>query len=81
VAKLRNTTEVTVVERHLFVPVHLTAFPFAIIDALIVGTSLPPTPPPLPSGLTHLWLAPSFGRRVLLGTAEGWSQHYPYDDA
>lgn len=80
VAKLRSTSEISVAERHLFVPIHLTAFPFPIIDALIVGTSLPPTPPPLPPSLTHLWLAPSFGRRVLLGTAEGWAQHYPYDE-
>jgi len=60
--------------------VHLSAFPFAVTDGLIVGNALPPEPPPLPAGLTHVWLAPSSGRRVLLGTAEGWSPHFPYEE-
>jgi hypothetical protein len=29
--------------------------------------------------VTHLWLAHHFSRRVLLGAAGGWSEHYPYD--
>jgi hypothetical protein len=78
VQKLRST-EVDVAERHLFIPLHRTALPFPVTYGLIVGTVLPPAPPPLPQGLTHLWLAPQFGKRVLLGTADGWTQHQPYE--
>jgi hypothetical protein len=78
VQKLRST-EVDVAERHLFIPLHRTALPFPIAYGLIVGAALPSAPPPLPWELTHLWLAPQFGKRVLLGTADGWSQHQPYD--
>ena len=66
-------------ERHLFIPLHLSALPFAVSDGLTVGDQLPPNPPPLPAGITHLWLAPQYGRRVLLWTPTGWQQHHPYD--
>jgi len=45
-------------ERHLFVPLHRSALPFAVADGLWTGTALPPEPPPLPAEVTHLWLAP-----------------------
>lgn len=67
-------------ERHLFVPVHHSALPYPVMDGLSFGTSLPPDPPPLPPEVTHLWLAPSFSRRVLLWAAGEWRDHYPYDD-
>lgn len=66
-------------EKHLFVPVHLSALPFAVIDGLTFGSELPPDAPPLPPEVTHLWLAPSLSRRVLLWTGEQWQNHYPYD--
>ncbi len=66
-------------ERHLYLPIHLTGLPDQLSDALIAGTNLPPEPPPLPDGLTHLWLAHHFGERVLLGTVQGWTEHRPYD--
>lgn len=66
-------------ERHLFVPVHRSALPFAVADGLWTGTRLPPEPPPLPAEVTHLWLAPALGRRVLLWSPRGWEEHHPYD--
>jgi hypothetical protein len=65
-------------ERHLFLPVHLTGLGDQIGDALLMGTTLPPETPPLPEKVTHLWLAHHFGERVLLGTADGWSERHPY---
>ncbi|WJD97680.1 hypothetical protein [Streptomyces antimycoticus] len=67
-------------EHHLFIPIHRTALPFAIYDALCAGCYLPLDAAPLPPGVTHLWLAPDYGRRVLLWTPGGWQQHYPYDN-
>ncbi|MGX1976899.1 hypothetical protein [Streptomyces kronopolitis] len=66
-------------ERHLFIPIHYSALPFEVADALMVGTVLPTDPPPLPPEVTHLWLAPQFSRRVLLWAPGGWQQHFPYD--
>jgi hypothetical protein len=77
VAKLLDHPDVD--ERHLYLPVHLTGLPDQLSDALMTGTTMPPEPPPLPEGLTHLWLAHHFGQRLLLGTAEGWTEHHPYN--
>lgn len=66
-------------ERHLFVPVHRSALPVAVADGLWAGASLPPEPPPLTAAVTHLWLAPALGSRVLLRTPRGWEEHHPYD--
>ncbi|MFJ8730341.1 hypothetical protein [Streptomyces bauhiniae] len=65
-------------ERHLYVPLHFTALSFNVACGLMDGTTLPPEPPPLPTKVTHLWIAHQFSRRVLLWTPEGWQQHYPY---
>ena len=63
-------------ERHLFVPVHYTAFEFEVIDGLQRSSQLPPSPPPHRSELTHLWLVAQFGGIVWLWRAEsGWSRH------
>ncbi len=66
-------------ERHLFIPVHRSALPFAVADGLWTGATLPPEPPPLPAKVTHLWIAPALGRRILLWTPRGWEEHHPYD--
>jgi hypothetical protein len=67
-------------ERHLFLVIHRTALGFPVFYGLAFGDALPPDPPPLPGAVTHLWLAPSLGRRVLLWDGEGWSEHHPYDN-
>ncbi|MGW0247741.1 hypothetical protein ACWDYH_14010 [Nocardia goodfellowii] len=67
-------------ERHLFIPVHLSAFPFSVVDGLMASESLPPDPPPMPEEITHLWLAPAFSRRVLLWDGITWTNHFPYDN-
>lgn len=64
-------------ERHLFVPIHETGLPYPIFDGLAFGECLPPSPPPLPDGISHLWLAPNFSRRVVLWAPGGWQQHTP----
>jgi hypothetical protein len=77
VDKLRAHPEVD--ERHLFLPVHLTGLPDHLGDAVMRADAVPPEPPPLPEGVTHLWLAHHVGERVLVGTADGWTDHHPYD--
>ncbi|MFI9406347.1 hypothetical protein [Nocardia sp. NPDC052316] len=67
-------------ERHLFIPIHFSALPFPVADGLRRGEAIPPEPPPLPEEITHLWLAPSFSRRVLLWSNTGWSYHNQYDN-
>ena len=76
---LEKLTRTEADERHLFIPVHRTALPFAVADGLWAGAALPPEPPPLPAAVTHLWLAPALGRRVLLWTPRGWQERHPYD--
>lgn len=63
-------------EKHLFIPVHYTAFSFAVADGLMRGTLLPSDDPPADSRLTHLWLASHFGRILLWDAAGGWQQHH-----
>lgn len=66
-------------ERHLFLILSLDAVAFGTSYGLSFGSLLPNLPPPLPDGVTHLWLASGYGRRVLLWDGDVWSQHYPYD--
>lgn len=66
-------------ERHLFLAVALSGLPFSDMYGLSWSSVMPLAPPPLPAGLTHLWLAPRFSRRVLLWSPFGWTEHDPYD--
>lgn len=77
VAKLARTPAN---ERHLFAIVHQSDLAFEVASALMFGTTVPADAPWLPAGVTHLWLAPQFSRRVLLGDAKGWIQAHPYDN-
>ncbi len=77
---LRKVAEAEADDRHLCLLIHRSALPFALADGLWTGTTLPPdAPPPLPERVTHLWLMPELGGRVLLWTPNGWQQHRPYD--
>lgn len=63
-------------ERHLFIPLHDTALPFALAYELAFGRQLPTAPPPVPADISHLWLAPAFTGRVLLWSRpQGWRLH------
>jgi hypothetical protein len=63
-------------ERHLFIPLHDSAFPFSVFSELMFKETLPPDPPVIPDSVTHLWLAPAGSRRVLLWTRDaGWQNH------
>lgn len=79
VKHLRKVATAEADERHLCLLVHRSALPFAVADGLWTGNTLPPEAPPLPPEVTHLWLIPALGQRVLLWTPEGWQQHQPYD--
>lgn len=59
-------------ERHLYLPVHLSVWPFDVADAFQWSTSLPSDPPPLPEGITHLWLAPQAEQHVLWWAPDEW---------
>ena len=64
-------------ERHLFLVVGLYDLPFLLFDALGFGGRLPAGAPALPDRSTHLWLAPVYGYRVLVGTSAGWTESRP----
>ncbi len=60
-------------EQHLFIPLHNTALPVEISSALMFSTALPTAPPPIPTHITHLWLAPEYSSRILLWSrGQGW---------
>jgi hypothetical protein len=61
-------------ERHLFLVVGVRDLAFSLFGALGFDDNLPAGAPALPNGLTHLWLAPVYGHRVLIGTAPGWAE-------
>lgn len=67
-------------EKHLFAIVHHTDLRFEVAYALMFSTAVPTGPAWLPAGISHLWLAPQFSKRVLVGTASGWTQTHPYDN-
>jgi hypothetical protein len=71
VAKLERTAAD---ERHLFIVIGVYDLPFSLFLALGFGDNLPSGAPALPTGLTHLWLAPVYGHRVLIGSAAGWAE-------
>jgi hypothetical protein len=67
-------------ERHLMVGVNLTAFSFPVINALMDEDTVPSTPPTgLSDAITHLWLIPQYGRRVLVFADNGWTSHEVFD--
>lgn len=66
-------------QRHLFLILSLDAVPFGVSHGLSFGELLPQSPPPLPAGVTHLWLASGYRQRVVLWDGQIWSQHHPYD--
>jgi hypothetical protein len=68
-------------ERHLFVVVGVYDLPFSLFDALGFGDTLPANAPSLPVSLTHLWLAPVHGHRVLLGDQAGWREYEATPDS
>lgn len=74
---LRKLAKAEADERHLCLILHRSALPFAVADGLWTGATLPPDAPPLPDQVTHLWLLPELGGRVLLWTPHGWQQHRP----
>ncbi|MBN9792524.1 hypothetical protein DMP17_28610 [Pseudonocardia sp. TMWB2A] len=76
VSKLRRTPAD---ERHLFLIVHQSDLRFDVTSALMFGQEVPPGRAWTPEGISHLWLAPAFSKRVLLGSPTGWSQAFPYD--
>jgi hypothetical protein len=63
-------------EKHLFIPVHYTAFSFPVSDGLQMGSALPPDPPPFEPRVTYLWIASHMGSRVLLWNDGKWSQFW-----
>lgn len=67
-------------ERHLFVPIHWSALPFHVSHNLALSEDLPTEPPPVPSSISHLWLAPQFSRQVLIWCHAGWKSHKPCDN-
>lgn len=72
---LRKVARAGLDERHLCLLIHRSALPFAVAHGLWTGTTLPLDPPPLPDGVTHLWLMPEFGARILLWAPDNWTQH------
>jgi hypothetical protein len=61
-------------ERHLFLILGVYDLPFTLFGSLASGEGLPTGAPALPEGLTHLWLAPEYCWRVLIGAAAGWTE-------
>ncbi|WP_131536076.1 hypothetical protein [Mycolicibacterium aromaticivorans] len=64
-------------ERHLFIPLHSSALPFAISSELVFEETLPPDPPLIPDHVSHLWLAPEGSRRVLLWSRDAGWRNFP----
>ena len=77
-AHLRKLLAFDCKERHLFIHLHSSALQFDVIYGLMNGTACPTSPPPL-VGISHLWLAPQYSDRVLVWSAAGWTQHFPYN--
>lgn len=69
-------------ERHLMIVLHATASSMSLFDAFINGAdALPPSPPScLSERVTHLWLVPTYGRRVLVWTGMQWQAHMVFDN-
>ncbi|WP_290059080.1 hypothetical protein [Amycolatopsis solani] len=69
-------------ERHLYLTVDYTGLAPDVFDALVRADGVPEEPLRERGAITHLWVAPVFGRRVLLWShQDGWSRHEPYPAA
>lgn len=66
-------------EAHLYLSIHYSGLP-TVYDGLAFDSTLPPSTPINMRGLTHLWLAPQFSRRVLLWDGSNWTAHQPFND-
>jgi hypothetical protein len=66
-------------ERHLYLTLGCAGHSAAAVAALVLAGGVPPAPPPSQPGISHLWLAPVFGRTVFLWSRiDGWTRHEPY---
>jgi hypothetical protein len=69
-------------ERHLYLTVDYTGLAPDAFDALVRADGVPEEPLRDRGDISHLWVAPVFGRRVLLWShQEGWSRHEPFPTA
>lgn len=72
-SKLKKLTSTGLDQRHLFVLVDETSMPFSLFDPLAFGNVVPADGPGRGSGLTGLWLAPSWGGTILVWDRDvGW---------
>lgn len=66
-------------EWHLYLTVDYTGLVPDAFDALVRADGVPEEPLRHRSDISHLWVTPVFGRRVLLWShQDGWSRHEPY---
>lgn len=79
-SKLEKLNATGLAERHLFLWVRMTAFPFGVVDTIYRGGALSAEPPALPDGLTQVWLASGFeaGGVVRAIAGERWVRDNPY---
>jgi hypothetical protein len=69
-------------ERHLYLTVDYTGLVPEAFDALVRAGGVPEEPLRHRPDISHLWVTPVFGRRVLLWShQDGWSRHEPYPTA
>ncbi len=80
-ARRRSLARTPQEERHLFMAVAGSGLSNDSVSIALMtsDTPLPPEPQPLPDAISHFWLAPWWGSRVLLWDGGTWSQHFPYD--
>ena len=62
------------------IAIHLTAFSFPVVDEFMTGSKLPLRPPScLDTGVTHLWLVPHYGKRILVWARDHWASYDVFD--
>ncbi|WP_285501513.1 hypothetical protein [Actinokineospora sp. NBRC 105648] len=77
---VRKVADTPADEHHLFVILNITDLDFGVVDGIMYGNSPPTIPAWRPEGITHLWLAADFSKRVLLSSGKLWEQAFPYDN-